>query len=509
MSMPKCATPSAIALLFLLGCGAEDAAPQPNAGTGGAGGEAGGSPMAGTGAGNGSGGTSNSGSGGAPLAGNGGMGGMTGGSGGSGGMAGTGDAGDGDGDGDGDTGPFEGEGDPWIEPAPKATCGDGDVPETTQGMGGDVRCNLSVHGMVQAPHFLSMAWYEHCAYVNGNDFTTVLDVSDSANPKMTAMLNTPGMMSNWETMKVSEESKLLAGYASNGTIVDVYDVSEDCTDPAFLRSYDIGGSGHSGNFSTDGTIYYASSLYTGEVFALDVTLPLPEEPRIITSMYGGKSTHDLFIGKNGTRGYFAYSDLLSGIGIGQAAIIDLTDVQARAPNAQGKVIHEWTWEDGNISQYPIAVTYRGRDYLIITDELGSSACGDPNKPPYGYARIFDITTETSPILVSKIKTEALNPCDGQPAAGGGFGVGTHYCNVDRLDNPRFLSCGFWDGGVRVFDIRNPWRPKELAYFDTATANVPGLTRMLVEENELWVATIPSTFYVLKFADGVLDPPAAD
>jgi hypothetical protein len=155
------------------------------------------------------------------------------------------------------------------------------------------------------------------------------------------------------------------------------------------------------------------------------------------------------------------------------------------------------------------VTYRGRDYLVITDELGSGACDNPEKPPYGYARIFDIQEETNPVLVSKIKTESLNPCTGAPPVGGGFGVGTHYCNVDRLENPRLLACGFWDGGVRVFDIRNPWRPTELAYFDTATANVPGLVRILVEERELWVATLPSTFYVLKFADGVLDEIAAE
>jgi hypothetical protein len=58
--------------------------------------------------------------------------------------------------------------------------------------------------------------------------------------------------------------------------------------------------------------------------------------------------------------------------------------------------------------------------------------------------------------------------------------------------------------VRVFDIRNPWRPKELAYFDTAQASVPGLVRILVDVEELWVATLPGTFNVLKFADGVLD-----
>jgi hypothetical protein len=404
--------------------------------------------------------------------------------------------------------PFEGEGDPWLEPAPRATCGAGDMPETgQQGIDANVRCNLVVHGKVPAPHFLSHAWFEHCSYVNGQTGTTVIDVSDSAHPKMTATLTTTGMQSNWETMKVNENSGLLAGYQSNGPVLDVYDVSEDCAHPVLKTSYELGGSGHAGQFSPDGTIYYASSMYTAEVFAVDLTAPA--SPKVITSSFGGKSAHDLFIGKNGDRGYFAASNLTGGLGVGMVAIIDTSAVQARANGAMGRVIHEWSWPDGNISQYPIAISYRGRDYLMITDELGSGACGNPEKPPYGYARIFDIEEETKPVLVSKIKTEAVGPCTGTPVGDGFFGVGTHYCNVDRLDDPRLLACGFWAGGVRVFDIRNPWRPKELAYFDTLGEGVPGLPRIRVEERELWVATMPGTFYVLKFADGLLDPIVQD
>jgi hypothetical protein len=83
----------------------------------------------------------------------------------------------------------------------------------------------------------------------------------------------------------------------------------------------------------------------------------------------------------------------------------------------------------------------------------------------------------------------------------GFGLGTHYCNVDRLDDPRLLSCADFDGGVRVYDIRNPWRPKEVAYFDTPELYVPSLQRIVVEKRELWVASTSGTFYVLKFPPG--------
>ena len=400
--------------------------------------------------------------------------------------------------------PFEGEGDPWTKPAPRATCRSGDKGETgVQGLGTDVRCNLDVKGQVAAEHFLSLAWYESCAYVNGATGTTVIDASNAASPQVVTRLTTPGMQSNWESMKVHEGRGLLVGYQSNAPILDIYDVKADCKAPVLKRTFNLGGSGHSGNFSTDGTIYYASSLYTSQVFAVE--LNDPANPSVISSNFE-RGTHDLFIGKNGTRGYFVFSQLLS-FTSGSLAIIDTSQVQARAANAKGTLIKEITWPDGAASQYPIAISYRGRDYLVMTDELGSGNCADPNKPQYGYARIFDIHDEQNPSVVSKIKTEAQDPahCAAATAqAGTFFGVGTHYCNVDRREDPRLLSCGLWAGGVRLFDIRNPWRPKELAYFNVPGAQVPGLTRIRVAERELWVST-GTTFYVLTLPEAVVGP----
>lgn len=410
-------------------------------------------------------------------------------------------------DGGGDAGPrppFEGEGTVWEEPAPRATCRDADSAEDgVQGLGTDVRCNFDVVGQVPAEHFLSLAWYQDCAYVNGASGTKVIDVSDSSNPTITTTLTTAGMQSNWESMKVHEGRGLLAGYQSNAPIMDVYDVSGDCTAPVLQKSYNLGGLGHSGNFSDDGTIYYASSLFSSQVFAVDVTDP--KNPSVITSTFD-RSTHDLFIGKNGTRGYFVYSQLVS-FTTGSLAIMDLSQIQARAPGAKGTLVKEITWEDGAASQYPILVTYRGKDHIVMTDELGSGNCLNPEKPQYGYARILDISDEMNPTLVSKIKTEAQDPASCQEAtlqAGSGFGVGTHYCNVDRRQDPRLLSCGLWAGGVRVFDIRNPWRPREVAYFNVPNSQVPGLTRIRVESRELWFST-GTTFYVLRFPDEVIDP----
>jgi hypothetical protein len=304
-------------------------------------------------------------------------------------------------------------------------------------------------------------------------------------------------------MKVNAESGLLVGYQAEKTLIDVYDVKADCKAPVFKSTFEVGGSGHAGAFSPDGTIYYASSLYTGNVFAVE--LRDPANPSLISSAFD-KGTHDLFVGKNGNRGYFVFTKL--GLGEGSLAILDTSSVEAREPGAKGTLISETFWNDGAASQYPIPITYRGRDFLVMTDELGSgSDCKDPEKPQFGYARIFDISDEQAPALVSKIKTEAQDPAhcvEATAAAGTFFGVGTHYCNVDRQDDPRLLSCGLWAGGVRLYDIRNPWRPKEVAYFNVPNSSVPGLTRIRVEERELWVST-GSTFYVLTLPEDVVGP----
>lgn len=410
---------------------------------------------------------------------------------------------------------FDGEGDPWLKAAPRAKCASGDQPDPgTQGLSGDLRCNVEVAGKVAAPYFLSMAWYKECAYVNGSDGTTVVDVSDSANPRIATTLMTAGMRSNWESMKVHQERGVLVGYESIGPVMDVYDVSGDCKAPTLKSSFAVGGIGHAGNFAPDGTIYYASSLFTSELFAVDITQL--DKPAIISSTFTGMDgaaigTHDLSIAKGGTRAYLTYTSLLQ-LG-GSLAIVDTSSIQSRAPEAKGTAIKELTWPDGFGTQFTTLLNIRGKDYLLVSDELGAGNCDDPAKPPFGSARIFDVSDERNPQLVSKFMTEALEPSHCQEALekqggiGISFGVGTHYCSVDRTTDPRLLGCGFWEGGLRVFDIRNPWRPKEVAYFDTGSGSVPGLPHFRPDRREVWVAVgnADSNFYVLRFPkDGVVD-----
>ena len=64
-----------------------------------------------------------------------------------------------------------------------------------------------------------------------------------------------------------------------------------------------------------------------------------------------------------------------------------------------------------------------------------------------------------------------------PEVGGGIlDYSIERCAVDRPDNPTMAACGSRGVGTRVFDIRDPYHPAEIAYWKgpaPRTAFLPG------------------------------------
>jgi hypothetical protein len=398
---------------------------------------------------------------------------------------------------------------PWTGPVPRAVCGPGDKAET--GLQGEVtladrtsgavydgfNCNLELVGTFEGEGAsFGFTWFKDCAYYGTGGGkgapsplqkhlgVVVVNASDPQHPQATAYLGDPAFLEPWESLRVNTKRQLLGGTRGLGLdpVADrffaFYDIS-DCAHPVQLSVADVTGHiGHEGRFTDDGLTYYGTRSVGAGVTAMDVSDPANPKELLHTSDY---VVHGLAFNKDGTRGYFAQlgspnsptAPTANGL-----VIVDVSDVQSRVPNPQIRTISTLFWNDGATAQVPLPVTIDGRPHLIFTDEHGSGGSSTNSNagrqlacslglPPNGFPRIIDISDETQPKTISKIMLEIDDPANcpvilNDPPSVISFS--SHYCNVDHRNNPRILACTFREAGLRVFDIHDPYHPREIAYY---------------------------------------------
>ena len=110
----------------------------------------------------------------------------------------------------------------------------------------------------------------------------VVDMTDPAHPVQTDTLVTPAMQTPHESLLVNQKRGLLAAVLGNPTtypgVVDVYDLNDDCRHPVLQSSLPVGFLGHESGFAPDGKTFYATSLFSGDVTAVDLTNPKAPTP---------------------------------------------------------------------------------------------------------------------------------------------------------------------------------------------------------------------------------------
>ena len=434
-------------------------------------------------------------------------------------------------------------------PTPKAVCGPGSRPET--GLQGRVSaedhdsgraaagftCNTEMVGSYLVENAIgTVGGFKVERYVdkNGNDCAyydttlmwptnifdleagvNVLDMSDPTNPVRTAELITPAMLSPHESVVVSQERGVLAAVTGNATfypgIVDLYDISQDCRTPVLKSSLPTGIFGHESGISPDGLTFYTASPSTKTLVALDITnLATP-----IPIWQGNYDSHGLSLSADGNRAYIA------GTGTG-LIILDVSEVQSRKPNPVVRELSRLTWDSMSIPQNAIPVTIKGKPYIVEIDEFSkdsSSPSAAANGLRVGAGRIIDISDETKPAVISELRLEVHQPenreliADDPGAQLPVQGYAGHYCNVPTRVDPTIVACSMIISGLRIFDIRDPRNPKEVAYFNAPSQ--PRVTPVFVESNwamsspsfvperkEIWYSDGYSGFYVVRVTNGV-------
>ncbi|MCW2614578.1 MAG: hypothetical protein JWN08_1572, partial [Frankiales bacterium] len=421
---------------------------------------------------------------------------------------------------------------------PQARCAAGSLPET--GRQGRVppadrasgrsargyRCNTTlVSSFGSTGGFKTLRYVDargrECAYFDvpssaAEPGVQVLDMTDPRAPRRTARLTTPAMTSPHESLDVNQARGLLVAVMGNAAtapgILDVYDVRTDCRTPRLLSSSPVGIAGHEGGMSPDGRTFFATSALTSTVVAIDLDDPSSPRPLWV----GAHFTHGVSVSADGRRAYLSLfppsvllprGSLRATTGAPGIRVLDISQIQDRAPNPQVPVLSDTTWPTVSFPQNSVPLRIAGRPYLLQFDEFADVA-----EKVVGAARILDLADERRPRVVSDLRLEvnqsvhrqeqAQDP--GADAVLGGYSA--HYCAAPSRVDPGIVACSFVLSGMRVFDVRDPAKPREVAYDsppqpgDTVAATVSA-PAFVPARRELWYTDGAAGFRVVRLSAG--------
>lgn len=351
----------------------------------------------------------------------------------------------------------------------------------------------------------------------------VLDMNDPAHPKKVAQLTSAAMLSPHESLLLNQRRGLLGAVLANPLtnvgIFDLYDVKTDCRNPTKLSTSTTGLLGHESGFSRDGKTFYSSSAALS-LAAIDITNP--REPKRIFSQFG-VSYHGLRLSPDGNTMYVAnLGTRTGGVNMVGLRVLDVSEIQARKPDPQVRIISDTTWPEVSIPQVAEPFTRNGREYLLEVDEYANLYQGLGPGTPVGAARIIDINNANRPKVVSHMRLAVHQP--GARRSNQRFdpgasipvqGYAAHYCSVPYRRNPKLVACSMIVSGLRIFDISDLQHPREVAYFNrpilfgTKKNNPTALGGYAmsqpawdVKRKSVWYSDGNSGFYVVKLAGGV-------
>jgi hypothetical protein len=434
-------------------------------------------------------------------------------------------------------------------------CSPGDRPET--GVQGQVplvdqlsgrskegySCNLRMVGsndIAGRGGDTQMTWYGDCAYRStpgpGGDAVAVVDVRNPRSPKVVKLLQEKswagkgGTLGIHEGLMVNDKRALLV--VPLGTGLWVYDVRA-CRAPKLLGSFDFGlppgdllknlprgdDGIHSGKVSPDGTLYYATDLGfgpgspTGPCLTI-VDLRDPRRMRLVTRFQADTPCHDLSLSPDGRTAYVgwyhstyghpaavvgAFTPTAAATPFSGLRVVDVSQVQAHRANPSLRVLSEIT---GGRQHTETVTQIKGRTYVIAGEE---ASC------PGGNARIVDVTDPRHPVQVAELPLQVnqLANCAfyRTDTTDGLLLYMSHYISVDDPQNASLVFITWYSSGLRVFDIRDPRHPREVAYLnppvgpDAGVAHDSATTyvRYFPKTGQVWFGTGVRGFVVAELA----------
>jgi hypothetical protein len=180
------------------------------------------------------------------------------------------------------------------------------------------------------------------------------------------------------------------------------------------------------------------------------------------------------------RAYLGYIDY-------GAVVLDISD------RARPKMISRWSHKPAFHHSY---LPLFARDLYVMSDESTVDAAKDWPMLVY----MMDAADEKNPVSIS---TFPMPPVETFSQRGGRFGAHNLHDNVPvetSACSEELIYCAMFNGGVRVYDTRNPYQPQEVAYY------VPAAPRLspagAAQMNDVWVDERGLVYTVDRLAGGI-------
>ena len=318
-------------------------------------------------------------------------------------------------------------------------------------------------------------WYLYLAHLWHRGWS-VLDVTDPTTPQLVTYI--PGPENTWTIQIQVAEGKMITALeriAPGWGGVDgqafaegffIFDVSEP-TKPRRIGHFQTGSTGTHRNFYGGGNFIHAAAGapgMAGKIYRI-VDIADPAKPREVgqfslPEQASGAATSGLKFSLHGpahiegTRAYLPYGD-------GGAIILDISEL------SRPRMVSQLAFRGITATQGIHTFLPLPRRRIALVNDEAIRENGDEN---LNMAGVVDISNESQPRLIS------LFPLPEPPAEtglnnfyekGGRFGPHNqhhpnHQACLEERDDMAYLT--YFNAGLRIYDIRDPRAPKEIAYF---------------------------------------------
>jgi hypothetical protein len=294
---------------------------------------------------------------------------------------------------------------------------------------------------------------------------TIVDVSNPNEPEVLSKIKTPKgthshkvqvtddiMIINNERYKDSESWE--AG-------VRIFDVS-DPRNPKEIHFFETPGKGVHRMWFVDGRYAHITPTqegYTNQIYMI-LDLKDPRNPKVVSKWWidgmweagGEKPTWDP---DKRVRAHGPPIDIDNKVYLGWTdggfTILDISDMA----NPKQIAYMNWCPPYGGLTHTVLPLPER--DLIVVSDEAFVDNCNEPEK----YVWLVDVRNESNPIPVSTIQVEDEGFCE----KGGRFGPhNLHENRPGSLIDDQLIYITYFNGGLRIVDIQDKYRPKEVGYF---------------------------------------------